>query len=45
MLCAVHPVVDVRTFASVEGVVDADEYLPAGQMVHVRSVVFVASAE
>ncbi len=45
MLCAVQPVVDVRTFAPVDGVVSADEYLPAGQMVHVRSVVVVAATE
>jgi len=45
VLCAVHPVVDVRTFASTEGVVSADEYLPAGQMVHTRSSVVVAAAE
>jgi hypothetical protein len=45
VLCAVQPVVDVRTFAPVEGVVGADENQPAGQIVHVRSVVVVAGAE
>ena len=40
VLCAVHPVADVRTFASTEGVVCADEYVPAGQSAWVYSATY-----